>query len=316
MNGRSTRLRPETLALLRQRLAEMERDRSVTRGHEAPREGAAPLGPVVPPEGGVRRPVLGPWDAALDAPSAPVLKPSPTPLVRPSGQLVLPTLGAQLGALAGTTAKVQGSRVGAVAQAAKQPRGGRAPKAVQVIHWPDELVVVDTETTGTSRLARLVEIGAVRLRHGQVVETWQSFVHPEQKIPPEVIAVHGITDAMVVGAPRALEALAGFVKWVGGASLIAHNAAFDRRIFQQEFARVGAVPPGLPMFCSLRLARRAFPGLGRYGLGALAQHFGIVVTQAHRALADCITTAQVIQHAMVKHTGPQLGAFHGPARVL
>ncbi len=259
---------------------------------------------------------LGPVRMAPVVPVAPVVAAVPVAPVVPAvsalpvargTQLVLPTFGARLGSLAGTAAR----------EAPRRPRGRTeaAPKVIAV-ELPDEVVVVDTETTGIDRRARLVEIGALRVRGGVVVDQFQTLVDPGMAIPREVIRVHGITDAMVRGAPQADAALAAFLGWVSGATLVAHNAGFDRRIFQQELARVGRPAPGLRVFCTLRMARKGLPGHPGYGLGVLAQALHIPVSGAHRALADCRTTVGLLGHLLGKHSRQTLGQLHGPPKVL
>jgi DNA polymerase III epsilon subunit family exonuclease len=263
---------------------------------------ALALGPVVVP----LAPAPVPEVPRFVAPSLP--RPPALVAATPRGtQLVLPTFGSKLGALVGTAART-----------ATRPRRGlaKAPAAPPSVVLPEEVVVVDTETTGIDRRARLVEIGALRVRRGVVVDRFQTLVDPAMPIPPEVIRVHGITDAMVRGAPQADAALAAFLAWVQGAALVAHNASFDRRIFIQELARVGRPLPGLAVFCTLRMARKALPGHPGYGLGALAQALRIPVTEAHRALADCHTTFGLLGHLLAKHSPAALGAFHGPPRLL
>lgn len=280
-----------------------------------------PLGPVVvhaagpplaPPGPGASRSSRVPQGSQRpEAPRlvAPTL-PRPAALVAatPRGtQLVLPTFGSKLGALVGTAART-----------ATRPRRGlaKSPAALTPVLLPEEVIVVDTETTGIDHRARLVEIGALRVRRGVVVDRFQTLVDPAMRIPSEVIQVHGITDAMVRGAPQADVALAAFLAWVQGAALVAHNAGFDRRIFSQELVRVGRPLPGLPMFCTLRMARKALPGHPGYSLGALARALRIPVTEAHRALADCHTAVGLLAHLLTKHTPAALGALHGPPRVL
>src|SRR5690554_4408839 len=89
-------------------------------------------------------------------------------------------------------------------------------------------VVVDLETTGTSaRENTITEIGAVKMRGGEVIGDFQTFVNPGSPIPPFIVALTGITDAMVVAAPRIEQVLPTFLEFLGDAVLVAHNARFD-----------------------------------------------------------------------------------------
>lgn len=180
----------------------------------------------------------------------------------------------------------------------------------------DDFIVFDTETTGIGPSARLVEIAGVRLRNGVVVDTFETLVHPEMKIPTSVIRVHGITDAMVANAPKAHQALVAFSAFAGALPLVAHNASFDRGILRHEHARVALSPSLAAVYCSMKLSRRVFPGLGRYGLAALAATLKIPQPKAHRALADCHTTAELLRRCLQKHPPQRLASLHGPGRAL
>lgn len=218
----------------------------------------------------------------------------------------------------------KGPKPSAPPSAFKPPRVAKPkPPPLVLTHPPspgpspfDDFVVFDTETTGIGPSARLVEIAGVRIRHGVVVDTFETLVHPEMKIPTAVIRVHGITDAMVAQAPKAHAALSAFTAFVGGRALIAHNAAFDRGILRHEHARVALTPSLASIYCSLKLSRRVFPGLGRYGLAALAAALKIPQPKAHRALADCHTTAEVLRRCLAQHPPHKLAALHGPGRNL
>ncbi len=205
--------------------------------------------------------------------------------------------------------------VGAVAVASKLAGRTRGAGASAVI-FPDEVVVVDTETTGTSRTARLVEIGAVRVRNGAVVASFETLVHPEMRIPSDAMAVHRITDSMVAKAPRAGDALRDFLAFVGGSHLVAHNAAFDRRIFEQELARTRLPSPGLPVWCTMKLSKGVFPGMSGYSLGALASVLSIRQSGAHRAMVDVLTTVELLKRCLAQRQRDALGALHGPPKTL
>lgn len=191
------------------------------------------------------------------------------------------------------------SQLGAQARAATQQHAAPQPAAGPSL---GDVIVLDTETTGVSRAARLVEIGAVYARDGVVVDTFQTLVHPEMKIPREVIHVHGITDAMVAHAPTAREALVALLQWSADAPWLAHNAAFDRRILTQELARTQLPSPKRAMHCTLRLARRAFPEMPDHRLGTLSSRLQLPHTPSHRAVADCHTTLALF-HACVRRHG-------------
>ena len=93
----------------------------------------------------------------------------------------------------------------------------------------DDVVVLDTETTGLSfKDCTLIEISAARLRGREVVETFETFVNPHCLIPAEIVQLTGISQVDVTDAPDAREAVAALADFVGGAPVLAHNATFDR----------------------------------------------------------------------------------------
>lgn len=169
------------------------------------------------------------------------------------------------------------------------PPAAALPRALAGV----EFVAFDTETTGLWWGERLVELAAVRFRGAEVLARWGTLVDPERAIPAAVTEIHGIDDAMVAGAPRAAEALAGFARFCEGAVLLAHNADFDRDILATELARAAIAPPGGPLHCTLALARRTLTEAPRHGLARLATHLGIEGAATHRAGQDADRTREV-----------------------
>jgi len=154
-------------------------------------------------------------------------------------------------------------------------------------------VVFDLETTGLkpSRGDGIVQIGAVRLEAGAEAATFAMLVDPGRPIPPVSTRYHGITDAMVAGAPRAAEALAAFRDFAAGAVLVAHNAAFDLSALRAAAEREGA--PRLPnaALCSMILAAWLDPQEPDASLDGLCGRAGIVISHRHQALGDAQATA-------------------------
>ncbi|MBO7674514.1 MAG: DNA polymerase III subunit epsilon [Atopobiaceae bacterium] len=147
----------------------------------------------------------------------------------------------------------------------------------------EDLVMLDTETTGLSyRHNELIEIAAARITGRQVVERFQTFVHPTGVIPAEIQVLTGITNLDVSNAPHAEEAVAQLAKFVGGLPVVAHNATFDRTFIE-------SVPGGSDVsdiwIDSLALSRMALPRLRSHRLADMAQAFGCDPV-THRAMAD------------------------------
>lgn len=151
-------------------------------------------------------------------------------------------------------------------------------------------VVFDLETTGTSaEKCGITELGAVKVEQGSIVEEFSTLVNPGMPITPFVVRLTGITNSMVAGAPPIEEVMPLFEDFVEGAILVGHNVQFDCSFV----AAARGEPLPNPVLDTLRLARTLVPGLRRYRLGALAEHFGVSQTPNHRALSDAAATAEV-----------------------
>ena len=164
----------------------------------------------------------------------------------------------------------------------------------QDIGFSDEIVCFDIETTGLKVTQEAItEIGAVRLRNGEILETFQTFVDPERRLTPEIIGLTGITDDMLRGAPKLKDALTAFLAFAGNAPLAAHNAEFDI-----SFIRAGCQKCGIPFeptyIDTLILAQNLLPGLGKYKLDIVADHLQLPQFNHHRASDDAVPVAQML----------------------
>ncbi|WP_082096246.1 DEDD exonuclease domain-containing protein [Demequina flava] len=163
-------------------------------------------------------------------------------------------------------------------------------------------VVVDLETTGASaNTCEITEIGAVKMRGGEVVGEFQTLVDPGAAIPPMIVALTGITDAMVTTAPRISQVLPGFLAFLGDAVLVAHNARFDVGFLKAACRTHGYEWPGVEVVDTLTLARRVVTKeeAPNRKLGTLARVFGTRVTPNHRALEDARATGEIL-HGMLE----------------
>ncbi len=156
-----------------------------------------------------------------------------------------------------------------------------------------EFVVFDTETTGMPPSGRLVELGALKVRGGGVVERFERLVYPEGPIPPVVTAIHGIKDSMVADAPTAGTVVKDFLLWADGAPLLGHNVAFDAAVLAGECARFGLSISNNPTWCTLRGARGLLKGRS-HRLEALVSDLGLPAAQHHRAMADAEHTLNLL----------------------
>lgn len=172
-------------------------------------------------------------------------------------------------------------------------------------------VVVDLETTGGTPVdCEITEIGAVKVRGGEVLGEFQTLVDPGGPVPPYIQVLTGITTTMLVGAPRIAEVLPGFLEFAHGSVLVAHNAGFDVGFLKAAAARLGHEWPGFPVVDTVRLARRVVTRdeAPNHKLGTLAALFGATVTPNHRALSDARATVDVL-HALLGRLAP-LGITH------
>ena len=150
----------------------------------------------------------------------------------------------------------------------------------------DEFIVFDIETTGLSfRNDGITEIGAVRVKNGEVLDVFSTFVNPEKPIPEEVVRLTGISDDMVKDAPTQKEAVEEFLRFVGDRVLIAHNAGFDI-----SFIRRVCDDNGMPFentyLDTVALSRYVNPDLNKHKLDTLANYFGLGEFNHHRASDD------------------------------
>jgi DNA polymerase III subunit epsilon len=166
-------------------------------------------------------------------------------------------------------------------------------------------VVFDLETTGGSPdQDAITEIGAVKVRGGEVIGEFATLVDPGRGIPPEIVAITGITNAMVYQAPRLDAVLPAFLEFAAGAVLVAHNSGFDVGFIKTACNRHGYHWPRPTVVCTVKLARRVLTReeAPSCRLSALAALFQASTTPVHRALADAKATVDVL-HALLERVG-------------
>lgn len=166
-------------------------------------------------------------------------------------------------------------------------------------------VVVDLETTGGSPGSdAITEIGAVKIRGGQVIGELATLVDSGRGVPPMIAELTGITTAMLVGAPSVRTVLPSFLEFAAGAVLVAHNAPFDTGFLRAACTDLGVAWPKPPVLCTVKLARRVLTRdeAPSVRLSALAQLFHATTTPTHRALDDARATVDVL-HALLERVG-------------
>ncbi len=163
-------------------------------------------------------------------------------------------------------------------------------------------IVLDTETTGTDaqRSDRIIEIACVELINRQITgSTFHCYLNPQRDSHPEALKVHGLTTGFLADKPLFIEVASGFLDYVRGAELIAHNAVFDVGFFDAELARC-TPSPGLlrehvvAIIDTYHMARERFPG-ERASLDALCKRFGFDSSRRdlHGAMRDAQLLAEV-----------------------
>ncbi|MGY2004094.1 DEDD exonuclease domain-containing protein [Blastococcus sp. SYSU DS1024] len=167
-------------------------------------------------------------------------------------------------------------------------------------------VVVDLETTGGSpKDSAITEIGAVRVRGGQVLGEFQTLVDPGHEIPPYISVLTGITSTMVATAPRIGAVLPTFLEFARGAVLVAHNAPFDLGFLKAACVENGLVWPTVASVDTAVLARRLLSRdeVPNCKLATLAPYFSATTSPTHRALDDARATVDVL-HGLFERLGP------------
>jgi DNA polymerase III epsilon subunit family exonuclease len=184
-----------------------------------------------------------------------------------------------------------------------------------------DFVVLDVEAAGARGVpARIIELGAYRLRTGEIIDEFQTLINPGALLPRFISALTGITDEMLAGAPKFAEIVQGWLDFAGDAVLVAHNSTFDLQLLNREIA---SVFPGCrmrnPELCTVKLAQRLMRNLESHNLDALAEHFGFEIVERHRASSDARVTARILLRLLDQlaaggvHTLAQARTFRSPA---
>ncbi|MBE7021391.1 MAG: PolC-type DNA polymerase III [Ruminococcaceae bacterium] len=156
-----------------------------------------------------------------------------------------------------------------------------------------EFVVFDLETTGLSAVNnKIIEIGACKVRNGEIVDRFSTFVDPEEHITKEITELTNITDAMVQGAPKWEEAVRHFVDFCQDAPLVAHNASFDVAFIRNAVDRLKMDYHPVSID-TVGLARELLPELKKHKLNLVCDYLGIELNGHHRAVNDAEATAKM-----------------------
>lgn len=163
-----------------------------------------------------------------------------------------------------------------------------------------DFVVFDIETTGfSSKNDKIIEIGAVRVRDGEVISEFSTFVNPKRNIPTKITELTGITEDMVKDAPAIEKVILDFNEYIKDATLVAHNAYFDVGFIRKNLGDLG-LSISNPILDTVPLSRFLYKDLKRHKLDVVAKHLGINMGNHHRAIDDAKTTVKILHKSMEK----------------
>ena len=163
---------------------------------------------------------------------------------------------------------------------------------------------IDIETTGlTPVVDHIVEIGAIRFRGDEIIDTFETFVAPGVPISSGASAVNGITDDMVRGKSAIEEVLPRFIDFVGQGIPVAHHAPFDVGFLSYDISRLNLAVPDKPVLDTCVIPKRLFPHAGSYSLENLAGLFHIKSDTFHRALADAMVCMKILNRCVSEMGG-------------
>lgn len=164
-------------------------------------------------------------------------------------------------------------------------------------HEEQRYCVIDIETNGSKPgTSQVIEIGAVMLQNGEVIDRFESFVECAY-LPEYITKITGIEPTDLIGAPTRKEALTQLRHFMGDAIFVAHNASFDHSFLNASFDRFGLGHIGNPTLCTIDLARRTFES-ERYGLAYLIDFLEIETATHHRAFSDAVCAAKVMEKSL------------------
>lgn len=160
---------------------------------------------------------------------------------------------------------------------------------------PEAYLVIDTETTGLSASDRIIELAAVKVVHGEIVDQRSQLIQPEVPLPPFITGLTGITPDMLRGKKTIREVLPRFLDFAGDLPIIGHNISFDLGMIHQEAKRVGIPVRLTPGADTLMMSRQRLPHVRSHSLTNLVDELHISYRNNHRALADVYATQQLYE---------------------
>ena len=164
-------------------------------------------------------------------------------------------------------------------------------------------VVFDVETTGFSNVYdTIIELAAVKMKNGQIIERFERFSNPHRPLTAKIIELTHITDDMLVGQPEIEEVARDFHEFIGDSIVVAHNAAFDLGFLYVAYQKAGIEGVEHPAIDTVELSRLVNPGMKSHGLKNLTKRYNIELSQHHRAIYDTEATAELLLHLLKQAT--------------
>jgi len=158
----------------------------------------------------------------------------------------------------------------------------------------EEFVVFDIETTGlNSHTNKIIEIGAVKIKAGRIIDRYSQLINPGISIPYHITEITSITNEQVANQPKIDEVIGNFVDFIGDAVLVAHNAPFDMGFIKRDIKEYLNIDLESSVIDTLQMARDLFPDFKKYGLGDLNKSLGLALEKHHRAVDDSQATANM-----------------------
>ncbi len=156
-------------------------------------------------------------------------------------------------------------------------------------------VVLDLETTGAKAPpCRITEIGAFKIKNGEITDEYHSLINPKTPIPEFITQLTGISDDMVKDAPLFEDVAKTFLDFVDDSVVVAHNAQFDLKFVNHEIGLIESEHKlGNPHLCTVQISRRLVEGVENHRLNTLARHFSVPLVNHHRAKDDAWATAKI-----------------------
>ena len=164
-----------------------------------------------------------------------------------------------------------------------------------------EFVVFDVETTGlSSKYDSIIELAGVKVKNGEVIDKFERFSNPGEKLSELIKELTGITDDMLVGAPDISSVITDFKEWAGDAIFVAHNASFDMGFIDEAYEKEGFGKSTNGVIDTLELSRTINTKMKKHGLNILAKKYNVDLTQHHRAIYDAEATAYIFIKMMAQ----------------